>query len=73
MADLVQITVDYDEYEIAVDPRHAYMPLEVGSRTAKIRRDEGKLRIILTEEAFRSLEQALEGLRTHRGVIPGGN
>jgi hypothetical protein len=67
MADLVQITVDYDEYEIAVDPRHAYMPLEVGSREAKIRRQEGKLRIILTEEGFRSLEQALEDLRAHRG------
>jgi hypothetical protein len=67
MADLVQITVNYDEYEIAVDPRHGYMPLEVGSRTAKIRRDEGKLRLILTEEAFRSLERALEDLRTRRG------
>jgi hypothetical protein len=72
MADLVQITRDYDEYEIAFDPRHAYMALEVGSRTAKIRRDEGKLRIMLTEEALRSLEQALWiSVRSSRGNTAG--
>jgi hypothetical protein len=68
MADLVQITVGDGEYGIAVNPGHAYMTVEVGSRTGKIRRHEGKLRFILTEEAFRSLEQALQDLRyTHRG------
>jgi hypothetical protein len=72
MADLVQITVDYDQYEITMDPRHAYVPLEIGSREAKIRRHEGPLRIILTEEAFRSLEQAFEDLRAQRGGDAGG-
>jgi hypothetical protein len=72
MADLVRITVDYERYEIALDARHAYVPLEVGSREAKIRRQEGPLRVILTEEAFRSLEQALEDLRAQGGGDTGG-
>lgn len=68
MADVVQVTIDGDEYAIAFDPRHAYVPVEAGSRTGKIRTHYGKLRIIVSEQAFQRLQQALEEVRTQRGV-----
>ena len=68
MADIVRVTINDDEYEIAFDPRHAHMPVEVGSRTGKIRTHSGKLRIIMSEEAFHSLQQALDEVRGQRSA-----
>ena len=58
MSDLVQVRKEGDEYELAFNPRHAYMPVEAGSRTAKIRRHDRELRIVLSEDAFLGLQRA---------------